>query len=57
MLYRNPEPVHLPVFHGPFRRVFAALRLSRRRRRNTIEVLALSPHRRRDLGLETFPFD
>lgn len=57
MLYRNPEPVRLPAFGSRFRRLVDAIRNHYRRRHATLDLLALSQHRRRDLGLEHFPFD
>ena len=56
MLYRNPDPIRLPATPGPFRRLLSAIRRRRRQRRATLDLMGLSPHRRRDLGLEDFPF-
>jgi hypothetical protein len=55
-LYRNPDPVQLPAFPGLVARVVAAFHSYRRRRRTTVDLMALSGHMRRDLGLEDFPF-
>ena len=44
MLYRNPEPVDLPRFAGPLRRLLGRLVHARRRRLATLDLLALSDH-------------
>jgi hypothetical protein len=54
MLYRNPD---VSVRLSPFARVLraaASLGAARRRRQAELDVLAMNPHIRRDLGLETF---
>ena len=50
MLYRNPETVS-PQPRLPFFGWFDAWRNARRRRRATLDLLALSDHMRRDIGL------
>lgn len=58
MLYRNPEvPLRLPLSYR-IGRLAAALSAvfatPARRRRADLDLMALSPHLKRDLGLEDF---
>jgi hypothetical protein len=56
MLYRNPETTLRPGPIGIFRRTIEALGRRRRQRLTSLDLMALSVHRRRDLGLADFPF-
>ena len=51
MLYRNPDsPRRAPLLQR-IGRAFGAVRSSRRRRLTQLDLMSMSPHLKRDLGL------
>jgi len=56
MLYRNPDTATSVPRPGLFASLIQTIRAARRRRMAHLDVLALSRHMRRDLGLIDAPF-
>lgn len=56
MLYRNPDVLAPLSFFARAFRAAAGLGATRRRRQAELDLLAMNPHIRRDLGLETYAY-